>query len=537
MVPVSATSATFGLGTTPLLVGAAVALGAETLGPLTHAERSLVRMATSVPDAEVGALAGDIRSGRDPLGEAFCALRSAAERRLSGAVYTPPSIVHAMLSWAISKPHPARVVDPGSGSARFAAAAARAMPDAEIVAVEIDPLAALLSRAMLATLGVQQRSHVVVGDYRAYVPETIEGSTLYIGNPPYVRHHAIDPEWKQWFATAAASRGLRASKLAGLHVHFFLATVAHARPGDRGAFITSSEWLDVNYGALLRDLLMDGLGGTALHLLSPEALPFAGTATTGVITCFEIGSRPSTMRFRRVRSASDLGALTGGRPVGRARLEHASRWTGLMRAKVPPIEGLVALGDLCRVHRGAVTGCNRVWVADRAKIDLPDAVLVPAVTRARDLFKAGDSIRSLDGLRVVIDLPADLDELDPAQRSAVRRFLDAVERSGVREGYIARHRRVWWKVGLREPAPILTTYMARRAPAIVRNPAGARHINIAHGLYPREPMTAAELDRLARSLRTAAQVGEGRTYAGGLTKFEPSEMEALLVPDPRQPPA
>jgi adenine-specific DNA-methyltransferase len=28
------------------------------------------------------------------------------------------------------------------------------------------------------------------------------------------------------------------------------------------------------------------------------------------------------------------------------------------------------------------------------------------------------------------------------------------------------------------------------------------------------------------------RLDEGRTYAGGLTKFEPREMERLLVPDP-----
>jgi hypothetical protein len=28
-------------------------------------------------------------------------------------------------------------------------------------------------------------------------------------------------------------------------------------------------------------------------------------------------------------------------------------------------------------------------------------------------------------------------------------------------------------------------------------------------------------------------LGDGRTYAGGLTKFEPGEMERLPVPDPR----
>jgi len=62
--------------------------------------------------------------------------------------------------------------------------------------------------------------------------------------------------------------------------------------------------------------------------------------------------------------------------------------------------------------------------------------------------------------------------------------------------------------------------------------AGARHINIAHGLYPREEMTDAVLDRLADHLRAAVTLAQGRTYAGGLVKFEPREMERIPVPGP-----
>jgi hypothetical protein len=80
------------------------------------------------------------------------------------------------------------------------------------------------------------------------------------------------------------------------------------------------------------------------------------------------------------------------------------------------------------------------------------------------------------------------------------------------------------------PAPILATYMARRPPAFVRNLAAARHVNIAHGLYPREPLPPTALDRLAAYLRGAVTTAEGRVYAGGLAKFEPGEMERLLVP-------
>jgi len=87
-------------------------------------------------------------------------------------------------------------------------------------------------------------------------------------------------------------------------------------------------------------------------------------------------------------------------------------------------------------------------------------------------------------------------------------------------------------VRLRAPAPILASYMARRPPAFVRNLAGARHVNIAHGLYPRERLSASALDGLAAFLRRSVSQAQGRTYAGGLTKFEPGEMERLPVPAP-----
>jgi hypothetical protein len=197
-------------------------------------------------------------------------------------------------------------------------------------------------------------------------------------------------------------------------------------------------------------------------------------------------------------------------------------------------EGHIQLGELFRVHRGAATGANRVWVVDAEGTDLPQRFLYRTVTRARELFLAGVCLSSAGKLRAVVDLPADLDELDAAERRTTERFLRIARGLGAHSGYIARHRRAWWSIGMRAPAPILATYMARRPPAIVRNLAQARHINIAHGFYPREQLPDHTLDQIAAALRGSIQVAEGRTYAGGLTKFEPGEMERLLIPDPTQ---
>jgi hypothetical protein len=474
------------------------------------------------------ALAAEIAGGGDPLGAAFVRIRSAATRRASGATYTPPEIVRAMLAWARrADAVPDRIVDPGAGSGRFLLAAARLFPEAALVGIERDPVAALMLRANLAASGLTARATVITDDYRTAALPPIDGRTLFLGNPPYLRHHGIAPEWKDWFVVTARRFGVKASRLAGLHLHFFLRTLELARPGDLGCFVTAAEWLDVNYGAALRRLLTEALGVTAIHQLDPKSLPFADAVTTGVITGFEVGARPRTVRVDRVATLHGPSDLSGGVDVPRTRLAAAPRWTLVTRPAPAIPVGWIELGEICRVHRGQVTGGNAVWIAGPHSAGLPQRYLVPAITKAHELLK-GDALTDPTRLKRVIDLPLDLDALE--DRAAVERFLTWAQTQGADQSYIARHRKAWWAVQLKAPAPLLCTYMARRPPAFVRNRCGARHINIAHGLYPRVPLPDETLDALAAFLRENVAQSQGRTYAGGLTKFEPKEMERIAVP-------
>ena len=327
--------------------------------PLTRAERAVARNGPDPSSKQVERIRRVIARGDDPLGRAFCELRSPVIRRERGAIYTPRPIIDAMVRWAVGEGVPERVVDPGAGSGRFLRAAGKAFPDAELVAVEIDPLAALMLRANATVLGMADRLTVLVADYRAVELPGVDGPTLFLGNPPYVRHHDITPRWKDWFAETAAAYGVKASKLAGLHIHFFLKTCRLAARGDYGAFITSAEWLDVNYGDVMRKLLVNHLGGTSLHVIAPAAMPFADAATTGAITCFRVGCHDKAVRLRSVDKPSRLNGLRAGRPVSRFRLENARRWSPLLRPQSRASYGDIELGELCRVHRGQVTGLQR----------------------------------------------------------------------------------------------------------------------------------------------------------------------------------
>jgi adenine-specific DNA-methyltransferase len=567
------------------LVRAALALGAREVAGWSAAEQRLAEWAAGrdgCPAAagdgggdvvDVRELRGRIRAGLDPLGAAFCGLRPPRERRPVGQTFTPPAVVASMVRWAARADVPARVIDPGAGSGRFLTAAGRHWPAAALVGVETDPLAALVARANLAAAGLAERAEVLVTDYRTVTLGAATGPTLFIGNPPYVRHHQITSTWKAWFRATAADRGLPASGLAGLHAHFLLATALHAVPGDAGVLVTAAEWLDVGYGRLIRSLFLGPLGGESLHLLDSSVAVFDDAAATAVIACFRPGARPATVRLRRVADLAHLGDLTEGGQVPVYVLRAAERWGALLARPEPGSQqagsaplggpghgggpaaggppggattvrrgggsgrgghpvGQVELGELCRVHRGQVTGANRVWIVAADDPRLPGRFLFPAVSRARELFGAGPVLASVAGLRCCVDLPSDLSGLTGPEAAAVERFLAVARGAGAADTYIARHRTPWWRVGLREPAPILATYMARRPPAFVRNLAGARHVNIAHGLYPRAPLPPAALDGLAAFLCRSVTLAQGRTYAGGLTKFEPGEMERLLVPEP-----
>jgi predicted RNA methylase len=513
------------------LIAVALAL-VGSKAPLSKAERECRKGVSPAKSIEfLEATRAEILAGNDPLGSAFARIRHALVRREKGATYTPPQIVDSMIRWASNETTcPVRIVDAGAGSGRFLLAAAKRFPEADLIGIESDPLAALMLRANFACVGLTRRLTLLVCEYRTAELPKVKGATLFLGNPPYVRHHRLSDADKAWFASTAASYGVKASKLAGLHIHFFLRTLQLAQVADFGTFITSAEWLDVNYGATLRQLLAAELGGVGLHVLDPKVMPFSDATTTGAITCFRVGRRPDNFKVRSVTALSELNGLAAGKDVPWRSIEVVNRWSIIIKPGRATPAGYIELGELCRVHRGQVTGSNGVWIAGEHTAGLPQAVLTPTVTKARDLLTAGDSLKTDHKLRRVIDLPVDLGELDDALLVPIRKFLEWAKEQGADQSYIAQHRRAWWSVGLKKPAPIICTYMARRAPAFVRNLCDARHINIAHGLYPREELTDHSLDAIAAWLRTNVEIASGRTYAGGLTKFEPKEIERLVMP-------
>jgi SAM-dependent methyltransferase len=500
---------------------------------VTPRERELLHATTTTAPAQlVGAVRTAVRAGHDPLGDAYCAVRCAADRRERGQTFTPGAVIAGMYGWAGRQGRaPARIVDPGAGSGRFTLEGLRRYPDATAVAVELDPAVALVLRANLVAAGLDRRATVVVGDFREVALPAVPG-TLWIGNPPYVRHHGLGEKWKDWYVASLAHYGVRASRLAGLHLHFFVRTLQLATDDDLGCYVTAAEWLDVNYGDALRRLLTEHLGGRQVCVVDPAVRVFDDAMVSAAITCFAPHDRREELCLARVATGADLRELPRGETHSVQRLRSERSWSIVVRGGSSRTrEGHVELGELFRVSRGLVTGLNRAWIESRASPGVPQTYLRAAITDSADITRAADAVIGTDApLRRLVCLPRRLEDVPPEDRAAVARFLEWAHSLGAHETYIARHRNPWWFLGAKPPPPIVMTYMGRRPPVFALNTAEALLLNIAHGLYPRQAFEPERMRRLVRWLNGNVPVEQGRVYAGGLTKFEPSEAMRILVP-------
>ncbi len=110
------------------------------------------------------------------------------------------------------------------------------------------------------------------------------GFDVVIGNPPYVRQEGIAPptkhkgdydadtwremkrEYKEKLIESVSLhwKGLKKNRKCDLYIYFYLHGLALLRPGGTFCFITSNSWLDVGYGAVLQQFLLENIEVNAI---------------------------------------------------------------------------------------------------------------------------------------------------------------------------------------------------------------------------------------------------------------------------------
>jgi adenine-specific DNA-methyltransferase len=494
-------------------------------------------------------------------------LKTLEERNRLGQFATPPAlaldIARYAAAWWQGRSDRVAFLDPALGTGSFYSAMRRAFPSSRLAdscGVELDPAFAGAAEQLWNDAGLR----LIPGDFTRLVPDRTYN--LILTNPPYVRHHHLPGEDKRRIKALIAKRvGFEPSGLAGLYAYFLLLADAWLADGGLAAWLIPSEFMDVNYGDVLKTYLTACVTLRHIHRYCPSDAQFADAMVTSAVVIFEKAPPPEGHEVR-MSFGGPLSEPSISESVPIAALRSTAKWTTFpgVGDRGPssslPSSG-ATFGDLFTIKRGLATGANSFFILTREEArrrGIPDVFSRPILPGARylsdDVIASGfDGHPRLERSLVVIDCDLAEDVLRE-HHPDFWSYLQEGRKRGVHSGYLASRRSPWYSQERREPSPFLCTYMGRRGPGLDGNPfrffwnrSRAVAPNVYLMLYPRGPLAAVltgspergtDVLAMLRRLRADHLIARGRVYGGGLHKLEPGELTRLPIPrDCLLPPA
>jgi hypothetical protein len=279
--------------------------------------------------------------GYDIIGHIFERLISPEERHRYGQHYTRSEIVDLINAFSIREAG-ASVLDPACGGGTFLVRAyvlKRELSGGslshvdllqQIKGIDLAAYPAHLSTINLATRDlIDERNYPLVarsdffkvkrreaifhipmsvyGKGKQMVPLEIGEVDAVVGNPPYVRQEELPSDYKQLLSELIESEFPDAdlSGRSDLHCYFWPHATSFLKEGGYYGFLTSSAWLDSEYGFRLQEWLLRHFAILALFESNCEPW-FTGARVTTVATLIRRESDPAkratnTIRFVQLR--------------------------------------------------------------------------------------------------------------------------------------------------------------------------------------------------------------------------------------------
>ena len=472
------------------------------------------------------------------------------ERNEAGAHATPPGLAHQMLRYAAERTRDEpglSFLDPAVGTGALYSAFLAAVPRDRMeraLGYETDRKTATIARALWSPHGLGVREQ----DFTQAAPPGPEGGfNLVVCNPPYVRHHHIDPTRKRALRERLAAQGnMKLNGLAGLYAHFIGLAHPWMTEGALAAWLVPSEFMDVNYGSGVREYLASRVTLLHIHRSDPETPQFRDALVSSAVICFR-NNPPPERHMVRMTFGGTLDRPERDSTVRLETLRNDGKWSKYPIAGAQAATGKrgATLSDFFDIKRGIATGANSFFImtGEAARESrIPGWALRPVLPGARGLphdVVFGDRKGGpLLGRRLFL-LDCELDEetlarTAPALSAYLQRGKEKI--SGT---YLCLRRTPWYSQERRPPAPLLCTYMrrarknAQAAFRFILNHSEATALNVYLMMYPKGPLAAKMEGDLGlrtavwealRAISPEEVTREGRVYGGGLRKVEPKEL-------------
>jgi hypothetical protein len=305
---------------------------------------------------------------------------------------------------------------------------------------------------------------------------------------------------------------------------------------------------------MLKSFLLEHFTIDAFVITDFSKLAFPEALTTSVITLLRKGHPDKNHKVRFIQVSKwpnngDLIDLVKGNSdeldgckltvVEQADLNPAQKWQIYLgdNGLGETLKKLVPLSKIAAVNRGIATGANSYFAVNVNDVDewgLDFRYLKPVIGRASQApfydYTMADFVSSkVEGGKCFL-----LYCFERPPPASLTKYLAHGKELVIDKRYLPSHRSPWYSSERQEPAPILAMVFSRERMRFVYNEAKLLTLTAYHCIYPHsndELTLKALLAYLNSGLCAKVQEFMRREYGGGLHKFEPRDLEELLVLD------
>src|SRR3989338_11332141 len=470
------------------------------------------------------------------------------ERNILGQYATPPSLAKEIAIYASSLINVNKVnfLEPAIGSGSFFSAILKTFGVKKINTAkgfEIDKGYAGIAISNWSRYGLD----VKLQDFTLAQPKQNERYNLLITNPPYSRHHHLDITHKHKLKEIIRSiTGFNVSGLTSLYCYFIYCAHQWLDIDGISIWLVPSDFMDINYGIMLKKYLTENVKLIRIHRFNPEDLQFADALVSSCIIVFQ-NKKPDKDTSVMFTSGGSLMVPHKTQTISLDQLSPTRKWSHFSNniSFIVRKDNDILLSDIFDIRRGIATGDNDYFILTEdvvSSLNIRPTYLTPLLPSPRYLkceIVNGDhsGYPILKQRLFIINTNESLDAIK-IDCPGLYNYLISGEAKNINNKYMPSRMHPWYKQEKRQPALYLCTYMGRssankEAFRFVWNKSKAIATNTYLMLYPKEQLNKYIVDDLKKQeiifnelnkLVHRELKSECRTYGGGLHKIEPKEL-------------
>ncbi|MDQ8048083.1 Eco57I restriction-modification methylase domain-containing protein [Luteibacter sp.] len=336
---------------------------------------------------------------------------------------------------------------------------------------------------------------------------------LAIGNPPYIRHHHLEPEWRdETLSLLENAGGPRLKATANLFVMFLLQALLKTRADGLVVQLVPFEWVTRPSASELRDYIRKQ--NWSVKVLRFDVDIFPSVLTTASITVIDKADKTGTWTFGSIGRGGRIKEKANPSGTGEAVLPYGKRSekTHALRGLSPGGQDIFVLTEEQRLFHGLRRGRD----------------VMPCVTSLRNVSRDIDVLdrETFESMYVSSGRPAWLIRSDkPSHSPELTRYLKGVGNAWERYTTCT-IRKLWWQYRNHAvPQILVSSGFVDSAPKVLNNEIGAMAVGSVYGVHHDESLDSAQVSERLRRYDFRKRVV---SHANDLRKIEIGQLNTVL---------